>query len=65
MNKRIFNVALVGCGNISYNHLKALAQLDNVNVVALCDIKQNKAEERKSEFSLNAKIYTDYEKNAR
>ena len=61
MNNKTFNVALVGCGNISFNHLTALAKVDNVNVVALCDIKPEKAEERKREFSLDAKIYTDYE----
>ena len=60
MSKKIFNIALVGCGTISYNHLTALGKLDNVNVVALCDIKPEKAELRKTEFNLDAKIYTDY-----
>lgn len=55
-----FRIALVGCGNISYNHLTALQKLDNVTVVALCDIKPEKAEARKAEFNLDAKIYTDY-----
>ncbi len=60
MTNNIFNVALVGCGVISYNHLTALKKLSNVNIVALCDIKQEKAEKRKAEFNLNCKIYTDY-----
>jgi len=60
MNKRIFNVALVGCGTISYNHLTALTNLDCVKVVALCDIKPEKAELRRDEFSLDCRIYTDY-----
>ena len=57
---KIFNVALVGCGTISYNHLTALSKLENVNVVALCDIKSEKAEARRDEFKLDCKIYTDY-----
>ena len=60
--KKTFKVALVGCGTISYNHLIALANLDNVKVVALCDTKPEKAEERKAEFNLCSKIYTDYYK---
>lgn len=59
--KTIYNVALVGCGTISYNHLTALSKTDNVNVVALCDIKTERAEARKNEFALSAKIYSDYE----
>ena len=55
-----YNVALVGCGTISYNHLTALSKLENVMVVALCDIKPEKAETRKAEFNLDCKIYTDY-----
>ncbi len=55
-----FNVALVGCGTISYNHLTALSSIPNVNVVALCDIKVERAEARKAEFKLDSQIYTDY-----
>ena len=57
---KTFNIALVGCGTISYNHLTALRELDNVNVVALCDIKPERAETRRAEFGLDSKIYTDY-----
>ena len=60
MNKRIFKVAVVGCGTISPNHLSSIAALDNVKVVALCDTKPEKAEDKKIEFGLDAKIYTDY-----
>lgn len=55
-----YKVALVGCGTISYNHLTALSKLDHVKVVALCDIKPEKAEERAAQFKLDCKIYTDY-----
>ena len=55
-----FNVALIGCGGIAVNHLQAIGYLDNVKVVALCDIKPEKAQALNEKFGLNAKIYTDY-----
>ena len=62
MSSKQFKAALVGLGVISYNHLSALSTLDNVKVVALCDIKRERAEERKKEFSLSdAKIYESYD----
>lgn len=57
---KIFNVALVGCGSISPNHLKALSNISNVKVVALCDKNREKAEKRKAEYSLDATIYDDF-----
>ena len=60
MNKT-FNVALIGCGTISTNHLNALTKLENVRVVALCDLKPEKAEAKLAQFGIDAKIYTDYD----
>ena len=57
---KIFNVALVGCGSIAPNHLKALSNIPNVKIVALCDKNLEKAEKRKAEYSLDANIYTDF-----
>ena len=63
--------ALIGCGRISANHLKAL--LDNcqdAELVALCDVIEDKAESRADEYAWQAieknlpikkpKVYTDY-----
>lgn len=58
--KRTFKVALIGCGVISKNHLAALSKIDCAEVVALCDIKKEKAEARATEFGIDCKIYTDY-----
>ena len=63
MNK-IFNVALVGCGTIAPNHLKALLALENVKIVALCDKNREKAEKRNAEFNLNANIYDAMDRGA-
>jgi len=65
--------ALIGCGRISANHIKAL--IDNyqdAELVALCDILKDKAESKADEYILKAsernfsvkrpKIFTDYKK---
>ena len=55
--------ALIGCGRVSGNHIKA-AKLNELDIVALCDIIPEKAEVLKKEFSLNEGIpvYSDYKK---
>jgi len=58
--KNIFNVALIGCGAISNNHLTPLTNDCRCKIVALCDIKPEKAKAKAESFSLDCKIYTDY-----
>lgn len=55
--------ALIGCGRVSGNHIKA-ATLNNLEIVALCDLIPERANELKEEFSLKSEIpvYTDYKK---
>ena len=55
--------ALIGCGRVSGNHIKA-AMLNELDIVALCDIVPEKADVLKKEFSLNEEIpvYSDYKK---
>ena len=54
--------ALIGCGRVSKNHIKA-ATLNNLEIVALCDIIPEKAQKLIDNFSLsNVKIFTDYKK---
>ena len=59
--KKTFKVALVGCGAVSKNHLAALATIDNVSVVALCDVNRERAELRAAELKSECTIYEDYE----
>lgn len=62
MNRKI-KVALVGCGVIAPNHINALLTLDNIEIVALCDIVREKAVAIAESTNLsNVKIYTDYDK---
>ena len=55
-----FKVCVVGCGVISGNHIPSLLKLDNVDIVALCDVNVNKAKARKEQFELHSLIYDDY-----
>ena len=52
-------VGVIGCGSISRRrHLPEYALLANVDIVAVCDIVEERAQEMASEY--NATAYTDY-----
>ena len=53
------NIALVGCGGISDQHLKAYKKA-RYKVVALCDADLTKAASRRKQFFPKAEIFTDY-----
>lgn len=52
-------IALIGCGGISEYHLRAYDAM-GLDVVALCDREQARAEKRRLEFFPEARVYTDY-----
>ncbi|HEY8666617.1 MAG TPA: Gfo/Idh/MocA family oxidoreductase [Tepidisphaeraceae bacterium] len=52
-------IGLIACGGITESHLKAYKGA-GYNVVALCDLKEEKAAKRRDQFFPDAKIYTDY-----
>ncbi|RAV06631.1 Gfo/Idh/MocA family protein [Paenibacillus sp. YN15] len=52
-------VGLIGAGSISEMHLQAYAQLEDVEVAAVCDLIQSRAEKRALEYKIPL-IYTDY-----
>ena len=51
-------VAVIGCGRISVMHLVPAAVLDESELVACCDIKEERANAAAKEFGIKA--YTDY-----
>jgi len=53
------NIALIGTGGISEQHLTAYTDA-GYSVVALCNRTRTKAVERNEEFDLDADVYTDY-----
>jgi len=54
------NIALLGCGRISKNHLESISQLsDELKLIAVCDIIPERAREAAEKY--NAVAYTDYD----
>ena len=53
-------IALVGCGAIAPIHIKAILET-NQDIVSLCDVDINKAQALVDDFSLNSKIYTNFD----
>jgi predicted dehydrogenase len=59
MSKKI-RIGVVGCGGIAtVCHMPAYAKMDNVEIVALCDIIPEKAEKLAEKYGVK-KTYTDY-----
>lgn len=59
----ILRYAIIGCGRISPNHISAAID-NNLEIVGLCDIKEDMAVEKANKFHLTGKVnlYTDYKK---
>ena len=57
MNK--IRAAVIGCGNISVMHLDSIAALDESELVAVCDIKPERANAAAEKY--HTKAYTDYQ----
>ncbi|MCK9525912.1 MAG: Gfo/Idh/MocA family oxidoreductase [Limnochordia bacterium] len=51
-------VAIVGCGNVSKVHLAAAASNPSAKLIAVCDIKEDRAKKASTEFGVP--YYTDY-----
>lgn len=56
------NIGIIGCGGIANGkHLPSLEKIDEVNIVAFCDIDIEKAKAAANEYGTReAKVYTDY-----
>lgn len=57
----VYQGVMIGCGHISKDHLWAWKQISDANIVAVCDIVQEKAQERANEFNIPL-VFTDYKK---
>ena len=55
-----YKFALIGCGRISYKHINAINQIENAQLVSVCDLKEEKAKKKGEEN--NIPWYTDYHK---
>lgn len=53
-------VAIIGCGKIGIRHLEAYREIENADVVALCDVDDKLLREVSSRYGVSG--YNDYEK---
>lgn len=57
----MLKVAIIGAGAIANAHINSYLQFkERCEIVALCDMYPDKAEAKKNEFGLNAKVVSDY-----
>ena len=61
MEKKL-RIGIIGCGGIANGkHMPSLKELDNVEMVAFCDIIEERAVKAAKDFGTeDAKVYTDY-----
>jgi predicted dehydrogenase len=55
-------VALIGCGSVSNRYLPQLLSSKLIEVVSLCDIKYERAEEQNKKYNVNAQTYPHIDK---
>jgi predicted dehydrogenase len=62
INEKKLKIGIIGCGGIANGkHLPSLKKLGNVEMVAFCDIIEEKAKTAAEEFGIEgAKVYSDY-----
>lgn len=55
-------IGIIGCGNIANGkHMPSISKLDNVEMVAFCDVIRERAEEAAKKYGTpDARVYTDY-----
>jgi len=58
MHQKTFRAAVIGCGGISRVHIAALQGMKNVEIAAVCDIREDRL--REAEEKTGAKGYADW-----
>lgn len=58
MKKGVVNVAIIGCGRVSGHHCRSIIQTEGVELIAVCDLVREKANEYAQQFG--AKSYENY-----
>ncbi|MHB1452713.1 MAG: Gfo/Idh/MocA family protein [Saccharofermentanales bacterium] len=54
-------VAVIGCGGIArQKHVSGLLRIKEVEIIAFCDIIEERAQDFKKEFAAEANVYKDY-----
>lgn len=60
MNDKNINIAIIGCGRISGHHCRSILDTDGLNLIAVCDLVDEKAQKYADEFKI--KSYNNYHK---
>lgn len=58
--EKTFRIALSGCGRISKNHFEAIAQVDGLELAAVCDIDSQRAKQAGTQWGVP--WFTSYDK---
>ena len=59
MSNRKFRTGVIGCGGISQVHMNALMGMDNVQIVAVCDVRGERAQAAATKTGAS-RVYTDW-----
>lgn len=57
--KKIFNFGIIGAGNVSRIHARAIGEIENARLLAVCSRNIDKAKSLAAEFQIKH-VYTDY-----
>lgn len=60
MKEKELKIGIIGCGGIAETHINGYARNSNVELVAFCDVEEDNAQQKASEFK--GKSYTNYKK---
>jgi predicted dehydrogenase len=62
--KEKVRVGIIGCGGIAFGkHMPSLAKLENVEMVAFCDLIEERAQKASKDYGVKGSlVYTDYRK---
>ena len=58
MQIKPLNVALIGCGRVAGHHCRAIAEVDGVELAAVCDLEIEKADAYGAEYGVPS--YVNY-----
>ena len=59
MDKKILNIAVIGCSGMASSHMKGVCAKEGVKLYAICDPAQERLAQRKEEFGVEIAV-TDY-----
>ena len=59
MDKKVMNIAVIGCSNMASSHMRGIRNKEGVKLYAICDTAQERLAQRKEEYGVEIAV-TDY-----